>query len=174
MYATRFLNLLVALTAAGTVAAECYGEKPTLHCYNGPDDTHQDLTVEDITYIADSLRAYGREIEGGRYFTMKAADAPNCAEWQLFNQKSVLALAKHIGSDKDSSVLFEDIANTIDGGEQHDEVGPALIQCLAAGGSAGVIFNASETGYNTDDYIENGYTPEGILVKLISAVQEEL
>lgn len=59
MYATRVLNLLVALAAAGTVAAEYYDEKPALHCYNGPDDTHQDLTVEDITYIGDALRAYG-------------------------------------------------------------------------------------------------------------------
>ncbi|KAH6990271.1 hypothetical protein EDB80DRAFT_729832 [Ilyonectria destructans] len=174
MYATRVLKLLIALAAAGTVAAECYDEKPALHCYNGPDDTHQDLTVEDITYIGDALRAYGREIEGGRYYTMTAQHAPNCAEWALFTQGSVVALAKHIGSDKDSSVLFEDIANTIDGGQERDQVGPALIQCLAAGGRAGVIFNSSDAGYNTKEYLDKGYTPQGILIKLVTTETDEL
>ncbi|KAH7131454.1 hypothetical protein B0J13DRAFT_562642 [Dactylonectria estremocensis] len=174
MYALQFFNLLVTLAAASTVAAECHDEEPTLYCYNGPDDNPQDLTVSDVTYIANALRAYGREIEGGRYFTMTAKDAPNCAEWTLFTQGSAVALAKHVGSRKDSSVLFEDIANTIDGGQHRHEVGPALIQCLADGGSASVIFNGSDVAYKTGEYLEKGYTPEGILIKIVTTNPDEL
>ncbi|KAK7432070.1 hypothetical protein QQZ08_001360 [Neonectria magnoliae] len=174
MYASRLVSLFVAFAATGAVSAECHGEKPTLHCYNGPDDNPQDLTVEDITYIGNYLRAYGLEVEGGRYFTMTAKHAPDCAEWVLFTHGSVIALAKHIDPKKDSSVLFEDIANTIDGGQQRDEVGPALIQCLADGGSAGVIFNGSNSAYEGKEYRENGYTPEGILIKLVNASPDEL
>ncbi|KAK3393925.1 hypothetical protein B0H63DRAFT_459524 [Podospora didyma] len=39
-------------------------------------------------------------------------------QWSLYKQGSAqaMAMAKHLGSKADSSVLFEDIANTIDGG----------------------------------------------------------
>ncbi|KAH6895872.1 hypothetical protein B0T10DRAFT_479102 [Thelonectria olida] len=105
---------------------------------------------------------------------MTAKDAPDCAEWTIFPHGSVLVLAKHISRDKDSSVLYEDIANTIDGGQQRDEVGPALVQCLADGGAAGVYFNASNPAYNTEEYRKAGYTPEGILIKIVNTSPDEL
>ncbi|KAI5463677.1 hypothetical protein BGZ63DRAFT_382041 [Mariannaea sp. PMI_226] len=171
---SKLLNLSVAvLVAARAVAADC-GEPTKLHCYNGPDDSPQDVTIEDITYAGNYLRAYGWEVDGGRFLTMTAKAAPDCAEWTIFPHGSVIVLAKHINPDKDSSVLYEDVANTIDGGQQRDEVGPALIQCLADGGAAGVYFNSSNPAYNTEEYKKSGYTPEGILIKIVNAKPDEL
>lgn len=171
---SKLLTLSVAMLATALATTPTCGETTALHCYNGPDDSPQDITVEDLTYAGNYLRAYGWETQGGRYLTMTAKAAPDCAEWTIFPHGSVLVLAKHINPKKDSSVLYEDIANTIDGGQQHDEVGPALVQCLADGGAAGVYFNASNPAYHTDEYKKAGYSPEGILIKIVNTHPDEL
>ncbi|PGH19015.1 hypothetical protein AJ79_00049 [Helicocarpus griseus UAMH5409] len=115
----KYVALFWATSAAGKTALQpgtCYEETPDLYCYTGANDIPQDVNVDDVTYIAQYLRAYGREVKTGRLFTMAAADAPDCGEWLLYARESAAAYAKKIDMNYDSSVLFEDIANTIDGG----------------------------------------------------------
>lgn len=149
-------------------AEVCYsGEKSTLLCYtveNGA--TPQKVKVADIQGVADYLRSYGREVTGGRFFTMTAADTPDCAEWSLFSNGSTLAVAKHLNEKIDSSVLFEDIATTIDGGGKSKQ---GIISCLDKGGSLGVVANSSNPAYNSLDYLASGAEPDGILIKIVSS-----
>lgn len=151
----------------------CYdNETPALHCYNGDGDIPQDVTVDDVIYIGKYLRAYGRQTRQGRLFTMTAQDAPDCAEWTLYARNTSLALAKHIDSSKNSSVLFEDIATTIDGGATATAADKqkAIIGCLSSGGSLGVLVNSANPAYSSATYTAAGYTPDGILVKIVANI----
>lgn len=185
MYTNSFIKLSLATLAVSRVSAFdigrvsagaphieiCYeNEKPELHCYNGDGDVPQNVTVDDVTYIGKYLRAYGRQTKEGRLFTMTAQGAPDCAEWTLYARKSALALAKHIDSSKNSSVLFEDIATTIDGGPSaaDPDKQKAIIGCLGSGGSLGVLINGANPAYSSDTYKKAGYTPDGILVKIVA------
>jgi hypothetical protein len=172
---TQSLLHLVPLALLGTVIAApssrtpspraaqiCYDNETTdLLCYTAPDNTPQDVAVTDVTYIAAYLRAYGAQTKAGRLFTMAAADAPDCAEWVIY------AIAKHIDSTVNSSVLFADIANTIDGGSGTSTTTNALVTCGTDGGSLGVVYNATNPAYSASTY-PVGYTPAGILVKIVA------
>ncbi|KAM4058052.1 hypothetical protein HRG_010993 [Hirsutella rhossiliensis] len=184
MYISRLVLPAALLWATEAVARgpkpgahieTCYeGESSSLHCYSGQDDTPQDVDINDITTVAKALRDYGREVEGGRLFTMTAENAPDCAEWDIFNHQTVLALAKHIDSKKNSSVLFEDIARTIDGGpsaSDEDKKG-AIVGCLSSGGSLGVLVNETDPAYHSHEYEKPGYTTEGIVIKIVSNVRK--
>jgi hypothetical protein len=169
---------LIPLTLVGTAiaapssprAAEiCYdGETTDLRCYSAPDNTPQDVTVADVAYIASYLRAYGAQTKAGRLYTMASADAPDCGEWTIYSHGTAQAIAKHIGTS-DTSVLFADIANTIDGGAKANatQQAGALIGCGTLGGSLGVVYNASNPAYLASTY-PAGYTPAGILVKIVA------
>jgi hypothetical protein len=146
----------------------CYdNETPDLLCYSAPDNTPQDVAVADVTYIASYLRAYGAQTKAGRLFTMAAADAPDCGEWVIYAHGTAQAIAKHIDNTVDSSVLFADIANTIDGGTNANATTDALISCGTDGGSLGVVYDASNPAYSASTY-PAGYTPAGILVKIVA------
>lgn len=178
---TQSLLRLVPLTLLGTAVAApssrisspravqiCYDNETTdLLCYAAPDNTPQDVAVADVTYIASYLRAYGAQTKAGRLFTMAAADAPDCGEWIIYAHGTAQAIAKHIDSTVDSSVLFADIANTIDGGSGTNKTANALISCGTDGGSLGVAYNASNPAYLASTY-PTGYTPAGILVKIVT------
>lgn len=183
MFPSTMTAKLVAVLLAGQAAAAstpnspraaqvCYeSETAALLCYTEPDNISQDVSVDDVTYVAAYLRAYGKETKAGRLYTMAAADTADCAEWSLYTRNSVTAIAKHINSTVDTSVLFEDIANTIDGGvgATDDQKLDAIVGCLADGGAMGVVFNASHPTYNTDTYAAAGYTPDGILIKIVNS-----
>lgn len=172
-------SFLMASTAAAAISKvlpgplaiqTCYdNETPDLHCYTGSDDTPQNVTIADVNYIAAYLRSYGRQVKEGRFFTQTTENAPDCAEWTLYARKSALAVAKHIDSSKSSSVLFEDIATTIDGGPSATEPQKqaAVVGCLAAGGSLGVKVNTANPAYHTDKYTKAGYSWDGILIKVV-------
>ncbi|KAI0441244.1 hypothetical protein F4803DRAFT_563222 [Xylaria telfairii] len=159
-----------ALSQPNTRGAKiCYeGETYALLCYTLPDNTPQNLDVADVTYVASYLRAYGRQLKNGRFFTMNAADTPDCGEWSLYSRNTVLATAKHLNDTVNSSVLFEDIATTIDGGENATDAQKmaAIIGCLTDGGSLGVLVNSTNPAYGTATYLSSGYTPDGILIKI--------
>ncbi|KEY63860.1 hypothetical protein S7711_11525 [Stachybotrys chartarum IBT 7711] len=150
-------------------AFACYEDEPTdQFCYNPPNGTPQDVEVEDVQFVADYLRAYGAQTRLGRLFNMPAADAPDCGEWSLYSHGTAMAVAKHLDDDINSSVLFADIARTIDGGanatpEQRQE---AIIGCLTAGGSLGVQVNASAPAYSAASY-PDGYVTDGVLIKIV-------
>ncbi|KAK3317462.1 hypothetical protein B0T19DRAFT_292516 [Cercophora scortea] len=154
-------------------AQVCYsGETAVLTCYTAPDNTPQGVTVADVSYVAAYLRSYGKQTKAGRMFTMNAADTPECAEWTLYTRNTVTALAKHISPPGvNSSVLFEDIANTIDGGASatDKQKQAALIGCLTDGGSLGVAYNTTNPAYSTAAYKAAGYVPDGILIKIVNS-----
>jgi hypothetical protein len=152
------------------MAQICYdGETTDLRCYTAPDNTPQNVTVADVAYVAAYLRAYGAQTKAGRLYTMTAADAPDCDEWTIYSHGSVMAIAKHLDSSLNSSVLFADIANTIDGGAKATaaQQAAALIGCGTDGGSLGVVYNASNPAYTASTY-PAGSTPAGILIKIVT------
>ncbi|KAI0861162.1 hypothetical protein F4860DRAFT_180299 [Xylaria cubensis] len=155
-----------------TRAAEvCYDtETANLICYNPPDGDPQDVAIEDVAYIAAYLRAYGAQIRTGRLFNMAAADAPDCGEWSVYAHGSALALAKHINSTVNTSVLFADIATTIDGGANAtpEQQAASLIGCGTSGGSFGIQVNTSNPAYTVSTY-PAGYTPGGMIIKIVSS-----
>ncbi|KAI2614070.1 uncharacterized protein GGS25DRAFT_32639 [Hypoxylon fragiforme] len=174
MLYSRLIKLAAATTfLAGGVAAQCNdSEGPDLLCYNeSSGGVSQDVTEADIKYVASYLRSYGAQTKAGRQFTMTAADAPDCAEWTLYAHGTVLALGKHLDSSLNSSVLFSDIADTIDGGASAtpEQQAAAIYGCSTDGGSRAVGYDPANPQYNTAAYLANGYTPKGILVKIVSS-----
>lgn len=84
--------------------------------------------------------------------------------------ETVMTLAKHINPRYNSSVLFADIADTIDGGADATEAQRAaslLGQCGGGGGMAGVKFDKANPAYNTDAYKRSRATPDHVLVKIV-------
>lgn len=140
MFFSSFVTLAVAIISSHAVTAQLC-ESPAKLCYNGPGNTPQDVIVDDIQFVASYLRSYGAQTRAGRQFAMTAATAPNCAEWSLYTHGTVLATARHINSTANSSVLFADIANTIDGGVGATDAQKAasLLGCGTDGGSVGVV-----------------------------------
>ncbi|PHH64743.1 hypothetical protein CDD81_4005 [Ophiocordyceps australis] len=150
-------------------ATGCHGETPSLYCYDGKGDTPQNVDTDDIAYVAKALRNYGRETEEGRFLTMTASNAPDCAEWTLYTYHTVLVLAKHVFTTVDSSVLFEDIARTIDGGQAiSDDMHKGIIGCHNNGGARAVLVNETHPSYHSDEYRKSGYSPNGILIKIVA------
>ncbi|PHH89765.1 hypothetical protein CDD83_5301 [Cordyceps sp. RAO-2017] len=184
MFLTQLASVLALAAGAAASSAKpqahvesCYkGETASLYCYNGKDDKPQNVDMGDVAKVAQALRDWGRGIEGGRFLTMTAKDAPDCAEWDIFTLNTVMALAKHVGTNKDSSVLYEDIARTIDGGaatqDEEDDKRKTIMSCLEAGGSLGVAVNKTDPAYHTKEYEKSGYTPDGIVIKIVANVKK--
>ncbi|KGO66433.1 hypothetical protein PITC_067290 [Penicillium italicum] len=175
------LSYLILIAATGLVAGNCMldvraacGEGPEKVCYGVSGGTPQQLDPEDIQYVADYLRYIGQQNTGvAKFWNMpKAID---CAEWSLpvADAGTVQALAKHINPRISSSILYEDLAATIDGGEgaTNDQKKAALAGCGANGGQLGVKANTSNPLYQADDYTKSGAKPEGIIIKLVKVAK---
>ncbi|KAF9872608.1 hypothetical protein CkaCkLH20_09787 [Colletotrichum karsti] len=158
--------LLLAATSAGARRV-CYDQTELLYCYNGEFDTPQEVDPADVTYIAAYLRAYGRETRNGRLLNMNMADAADCGEWSLYARGTALAVAKKVNMTYDSSVLFEDVANTIDGGTGAIRRN-GIHRCGADGGSLGVVVNATHPSYSLPSYVDSGAKPAGIVIKIVA------
>ncbi|KAI1326145.1 hypothetical protein F5Y16DRAFT_400682 [Xylariaceae sp. FL0255] len=183
---------IAVFSLLGIAQAACYsGESSDLLCYNIPQNSSA-IYARDMANAAWYLRGYGAEVPGGRLFTMPAENIPECAEWTLYEVGSALVLAKHINSTLNSSVLYSDIAFTIDGGFNNSATDPndeppftENVQCLmdcpvdygintiGPGGSFGVRVNGSDPAYNASTY-PVGYTPDGILIKIVWSGQDSV
>ncbi|EEQ91086.1 uncharacterized protein BDCG_06206 [Blastomyces dermatitidis ER-3] len=180
LFSTVFLKYAVVLLATRAAAMPttvtgfepeprhiCFDETPKLHCYNGGNDIPQNVAAEDVSFIASYLRAYGRQTRIGRLFTMKAADAPDCGEWVLYACGTAAAYAKKINMTYDSSILFADIADTIDGGKKLEA--DSILKCNADGGSLGTqIADLAAPAYLTKEYVDGHFKPDGIIIKIVS------
>jgi hypothetical protein len=127
--------------------------------------------------VAGYLRFISEGNEGAaKFWTMP--EAKDCAEWTLPvpGAGTVLALAKHIDPGIRSSILYQDLARAIDGGQDatEPEMNKSLLGCGTHGGQYGVIANLSDPLYHTDEYKDSGAKPEGILVKLVNAPAQVL
>jgi hypothetical protein len=157
------------LRTAPLHARTCDGETAALFCYNATNGTPQNIDVADVAFIAKYLRSYGRQIRPGRFFTMNANDTQDCGEWSVYARRGTLVAIKHINDTIDSSVLFEDVATTIDGGENAtpEQQQNALLGCGTDGGAYGVQANLSNPAYSAASYVAAGYKTSGLLVKVV-------
>ncbi|KAI0509521.1 hypothetical protein F5B22DRAFT_648947 [Xylaria bambusicola] len=152
------------------------GETADLVCYGKNGGTPQNINPDDIAWAAQYLRNIAQVNNGtaGAFWTMPPSN--DCEEWQLplaFGE-TVLSLAKHISPRINSSVLFEDMANTIDGGANPTPTSFAnslLGACGGDGGMVGVYVNASNPAYLTPQYISSGAMPGGIVIKIVHSPQ---
>lgn len=171
-------SYLIPLAAGFAVAhsliharAAC-GEGANKICYGVSGGQPQQLDPEDIQYVADYLRYIGQNNNGAAKF-WNMPKAIDCAEWSLPvpDAGTVLALAKHINARVSSSILYEDLAAAIDGGEgaSNEQKKAALAGCGANGGQLGVKANVTNKLYQTDEYKKSGAKPEGIVIKLVKA-----
>ncbi len=95
----------------------------------------------------------------------------DCQEWtvELPGGGPIMVLAKHITPRYNSSILWEDIATTIDGGPtaSANDVKSSLLGCGTHGGQVGVKVNASNPAYSADDYKAGKGRTEGIVIKIV-------
>ena len=171
------ISLATYIVGASSLAIErsaqiCYDTETAAQlCYTLPETPPQDVLVADVTFAAEYLRAYGAELKTGCLFTMLTTDGDDCPEWSLYSHGSVLITANYLNSALNSSVLYADIAPTIDGRSAATaaQQAAALIGCGTDGGSEGVLVNTTNPAYNTATYLAAGYTPQGILVKVVAS-----
>jgi len=172
MFLLTSIKLFAIQLLIDIAAGQCYAnETAALQCYTAPENIPQQVNLTDIAFVAAYLRSYGKQLKAGRFLTMLTTDGSNCPEWSLYSHGSALVTAKHINSVVNSSVLFADIADTIDGGvsARVDQQSTALIGCGSDGGAQGVAYNATDPSYNTTTYLASGYIPSGILIKVVSS-----
>jgi hypothetical protein len=86
-------------------------------------------------------------------------------DWLVFSASTALATTKHLKYDLDSSVLFEDIATTIDGGPGNSTGITIIINCISSGRSMGVITSSTNDNYESLDYLKPGAETDGILIQ---------
>src|ERR1700760_2669946 len=160
--------VLLASTLACQVAATCLNPEPSTRiCYNSQGATPQNIVVKDLQYTIKMLRHNAQQDGNSKFLTMKVADADNCAEWSIFTSGSVLLLAKLVG-DKDASVTYNDVANTLDGGSDANTAN-SILGCDTAGGQMGVAVNATEPLYQSPDFLKGGFVNTGIIMKVVHA-----
>jgi hypothetical protein len=142
-----------------------------LVCYGRDGGTAQNLDPEEISYVPGYLRYLASESATPAMWTMPTEF--DCVEWTLPvpGGGTVLALAKHITPRINSSVTYEDLARTIDGGgegaSEADIKASLLGACGSSGGMVGVKVDANAPAYHTPEYLASKARPEGIIVKLV-------
>jgi hypothetical protein len=161
-------QLLYSIFIYQTVAT-CFNPEPARRiCYDSLGGTPQNLTQKELNYAAKYLRSYGRQDGNPHLFTMKVKDADNCGEWQVFTSGNAIVLAKLVG-EQDASVAFNDIATTIDGGENAMDADKAKVLwgCNTAGGQMAVQVNATDPLYQSAEYVNGGFVNTGIILKVV-------
>ena len=168
------LQTAIILSAAlAPLALAACGEKANRVCFGVDGGTSQDIDPSDLQYAADFLR-YMIQDDPGALWTMPGGGF-DCDEWMLpvEGAGTVLALAKHISPRINSSVLYTDIAATIDGGGEQasdqDRKESLLGACGMHGGMVGVKANMSNPAYNSAEYKNSKAKPEGIIIKIVKA-----
>lgn len=154
-------------------AAQSCGEKADRVCFGVEGGTSQGINVDDLQYVADFLR-YLTSDDPAALWTMPGGGF-DCDEWTLpiEGAGTVLALAKHINPRINSSVLYTDIAATIDGGGENasDQAKKESLlgACGTHGGMVAVKVNASDPAYQSAEYKKVMAKPEGIIIKIVKA-----
>jgi hypothetical protein len=162
-------GLLSVLAFANLAAATCSAPEPTVRiCYNKTGATPQNITLGDISYMAEYLRFTASQDSSSEFYTMSLPAADNCTEWQVTTRGSTWLMAKLVGNAA-ASVTFDDLANSIDGGVGADNAtkAAALYGCDTAGGQMGVVVDADDARYQQAQFTNGTFTNEGIVVKLV-------
>lgn len=90
------------------------------------------------------------------------ASGNTCQEWAIPvpGAGTVLALAKHTTPFVATSVLYEDLAATID-------AAGGLLECSEGGGQMPVKVNKTNPAYTSAEYKGTKARPDGITIKLV-------
>ncbi|KAK8080837.1 hypothetical protein PG997_008655 [Apiospora hydei] len=149
------------------------GEGTQLVCIGADGGTAQGLNRDELVRAAAHLRSVA-DTEGDPYWTMDSES--QCSEWQIDlggDAGAVMALAKHIDCGVKSSVLYRDLARTIDGGGDEattvQKAASLLGACGEAGGMVEVVVDVESAAYNTLEYYDSGAKPWGIVLKLVKS-----
>lgn len=152
------------------------GEGVELACFGGASTAvvaAQDLDTADLAKAAAYLRNVADALDDP-YWTMDAEQ--QCSEWPVElggAGGSVRLLAKHVDCGVKSSVLYRDLARTIDGGGDSatsDQKAASLMgACGRRGGMVEVATDVENSAYNTLRYYSSGAKPWGIVLKVVKS-----
>ncbi|KAK4214190.1 hypothetical protein QBC37DRAFT_462305 [Rhypophila decipiens] len=152
------------------------GEGAQTVCYGSPSGTPQNIDPEDLSYLAATLRynaqAHLSTTKEPQFFTMPPNNNFQCEEWTIAQEGTVMLLAKHTSARLNTTVLTEDIANTLDGGANPSAAqkkSSPLGACGKNGGQMGVVYNQTRAEYNTPAYKNSKATPSGLVLKVLHA-----
>ena len=101
-----------------------------------------------------------------------AATGPNdCTRATLYTQGTVRVVAKHFNFTHATAVLWEDVADAIDGGEEPTAAQRehAVLGCGWKGGQVGVNASQARMEYHTQEFLARGASTHGIVVMLVSS-----
>ncbi|KXJ87459.1 hypothetical protein Micbo1qcDRAFT_178956 [Microdochium bolleyi] len=170
--------LLAAASAIDASAAapallqsrQCSVEGKTKICYGVNGGTSQVLDVDKLQYLASYLRFVGQRNSGiNAFFQMPTITT--CQEWAipLPERTTTLVLAKHVSPFVKFPVLYEDIANTIDGGEEVTDAQHAatLLNCAANGGPMSIAVNSQKYAHASADLKNSKSKVDGIVIELV-------
>ena len=180
MHSSTILSLLItpalSLTTSHFTKRDSSCDEPTsLLCFGiGNLGAPQHINKSDIEYAASALRHIASS-DNNPLWTMPPEDPSTCSEWTIpvTNSKgTLLLLAKHISPGTYSSVTYNDLARTIDGGKDatdEEKKDSILGACGENGGMKGVVVDSGDEVYHSEEYVNSGAKPEGIVVKLVHA-----
>ncbi|KAK3347124.1 hypothetical protein B0T25DRAFT_593013 [Lasiosphaeria hispida] len=168
---------LVALLAFSYAAAspmlearQSCGEGTQRVCYGAPDGTPQNIDPDDLEYLAASIRNDARKDPNKLAFLNMLPNSNfQCEEWTIASEGTVLVLVKHTSARLNTTVLYEDIANTLDGGEKAtaDQKKSSILGCGKNGGQLGLVYDKNNKAYNTETYKAWKATPSGLVIKVV-------
>ncbi|KAK1750484.1 hypothetical protein QBC47DRAFT_365367 [Echria macrotheca] len=174
----KTLLLALAATSSLTTATptlsprQACGEGTQKICYGAPTGTAQNIDPDDLSYLAASIRFNARkDAKNPAFFNMPANANFQCEEWTIASEGTVMVLAKHTSARLNTTVLYEDIANTLDGGEKPTDaqLKASVLGCGKNGGQVGLIYNATNAAYTSETYKAWKATPSGLVIKVVRA-----
>ncbi|KAK3997775.1 hypothetical protein QBC44DRAFT_363967 [Cladorrhinum sp. PSN332] len=174
---TTLLTLLVCsyTTTASPLLEprQSCGEGTQKICYGLPSGTPQNIDPADLEFLAANIRYDARKNgpNNPTFFNMPPNANFQCEEWTIASEGTVIVLAKHTSARLNTTVLAEDIANTLDGGEgaTPDQIQNSILGCGENGGQVGLIYDKNNQAYNDERYKGWKATPSGLVIKVVRA-----
>ncbi|KAH8898659.1 hypothetical protein GQ53DRAFT_816894 [Thozetella sp. PMI_491] len=176
---TLFKTVLITLLACSCITAspmlearQSCGEGTQHICYGAPDGQAQNIDPDDLDYLVANIRhVASKDPSKPAFFNMPPNSNRQCEEWTIASEGTVLVLAKHTSAQLNTTVLYQDIANTLDGGEKAtaEQKQNSILGCGKNGGQLGLVYDKNNTVYNTDTYKTWKATPSGLVIKVVHA-----
>ena len=166
--------LACSYTAASPVleARQSCSEGVQKICYGAPSGTAQNIDPDDLAFPAANIR-YDARMDPNKlaFFNMPPNANFQCEEWTIASEGTVIVLAKHTSARLNTTVLYEDIANTLDGGEKatDEQKKNSILGCGKNGGQVGLVYDQNNKAYNSETYKGWKATPSGLVIKVVHA-----
>ncbi|KAK0624160.1 hypothetical protein B0T14DRAFT_536748 [Immersiella caudata] len=167
-YLFLLITVSIVLASPALPKRQSCNEGTQLICYGKPNGESQKIDPEDLAYVASVVRRHvRRNPTDPPYYHMPPNPNFECEEWSLGAEGTVSVAVKHTSPRLDTAVLLEDVANTIDGGENAtpEQISKSLLGCGENGGQVGVLVNTSNPLYSSEAYKAKKTTTSGLIVK---------